>query len=294
MNFLLSLRVELNHFHLMSKRIQNTSMKLINAIIFCFVTSSIYPQSEVNIYTEREGAKVYIYADNPSLIPMTADLSLDLINMKTDFGGSKSKFIVPPKSKKHRLVSAQAIRRNGRTGLSLESVIYVGDVTKAPENDFLYELPFESGESYTVTQGYNGRFSHQGENALDFGLDIGDKVFAARGGIVYKVIEKNSKSCNHSSCQEFNNMITIYHSDGTFSEYSHLKYNGSRVKEGQKVAIGDFIGYSGNTGWSSGPHLHFVVYKYDENGQRVTLKTKFRTSKREGVFLKENEGYTKG
>ncbi len=269
-------------------------MKLFNTIIFFFIATSFYAQTEVDIYTEREGSTVYIYADNPSFIPMTADLSLELTNMETDFGGRKGSFVIPPYSKRHRLVVAEASKRNGRIGLALESTIYIGDVTKEPDSDFVYELPFESGETYAVTQGYNGRFSHKGENALDFALEIGDKVFAARGGIVYKVIEKNSKSCQHSSCQEFNNMITIYHSDGTFSEYSHLKYNGARVNEGEEVATGDFIGYSGNTGWSSGPHLHFVVYKYSDKGRRETLKTRFKTSDRDGIYLREKEGYTKG
>ena len=81
--------------------------------------------------------------------------------------------------------------------------------------------------------------------------------------------------------------------NGTFSEYSHLNYKGAKVNEGDLIEAGDFIGYSGNTGWSSGPHLHFVVYKYNEKGKRVTIKTKFKTAEKGIVYLKEEERYTK-
>lgn len=265
----------------------------ITAVIFSLATATSIAQTEVNIYTEREGNQVFIYADNPAVVPMTVDLKLDLTNMKTDFGGKNGIFVIPPKASRFKIVTANSIRKSGRTGIGLESFIYIGDVRNEHDRNFVYELPFGPKETFIVSQGYNGRFSHRGENALDFDMETGDKVFAARGGIVYKVIEKNSKSCHHSSCQEFNNHITVYHSDGTFSEYSHLKYNGAVVKEGDKIETGDFIGYSGNTGWSSGPHLHFVVYKYNEKGKRETLKTKFRTLEKDGVYLVESRSYTK-
>ena len=268
-------------------------MKYSITTLLLFIIISGFSQNEVNIYTERVGNEVVIFGDNPSVIPMTADIKLDLTNMKTDFGGKKGMFVIPAQSKKHQIASAKATRRTGRTGLSLESIIYLGDVRGEHDNNYIYELPFKSGETYIISQGYNGRFSHQGENAIDFALDVGEKVYAARGGIVYKVVEKNSKSCQHSSCQEFNNHITVYHLDGTFSEYSHLNYKGAKVNEGDLIEAGDFIGYSGNTGWSSGPHLHFVVYKYNEKGKRVTIKTKFKTAEKGIVYLKEEERYTK-
>ncbi len=268
-------------------------MKYNIIVILLSFAHSIFAQNEVNIYTERKGSQVIIYADNPSVIPMTANLQLDLTNMKTDFGGNNGIFVIPQRSKQYQLATAKAIRQNGRMGLRLESFVYLGDIQKIPDHNFQYELPFGSGETYAVSQGYNGRFSHKGQNAIDFSLEIGDKVYAARGGIVYEAVESNTKSCNHPSCQEYNNFIIIYHSDGTFSEYSHLRYNGANVSAGDEIVAGDFIGYSGNTGWSSGPHLHFVVYKYNDKGQRETLKTKFRTVEYNDVFLEENKSYTK-
>jgi murein DD-endopeptidase MepM/ murein hydrolase activator NlpD len=50
-----------------------------------------------------------------------------------------------------------------------------------------------------------------------------------------------------------------------------------RVKVGQRVAIGDVIGLSGNTGFSSGPHLHFNVFKAKDGKTRESIPVKFRT-----------------
>ena len=268
-------------------------MKFRLTLFLVFLALKGWSQNEVSIYTERQGSDVVVYADNPAVIPMTAEIKLNLTNMKTDFGGDEGLFVIPQKAERHQLLSAKATRRIGKIGLGLESIIYIGDVLNQTASDHIYELPFASGMTYQISQGYNGRFSHKGVNAIDFAMDVGEKVYAARAGIVYRVVEKNSKSCQHSSCQEYNNYIMVYHDDGTFSEYSHLKYNGANVNVGDRVEAGDFIGYSGNTGWSSGPHLHFVVYKYDQKGNRQSLKTKFRTRTQGDVLLKENENYSK-
>jgi murein DD-endopeptidase MepM/ murein hydrolase activator NlpD len=83
----------------------------------------------------------------------------------------------------------------------------------------------------------------------------------------------------------------IYHEDGTFAEYVHLKKDGAQVSVGDMVSAGDFIAYSGNTGWSSGPHLHFMVFQFTKEGTRKSFKTLFSTEAKNGVFLKEKMFY---
>ncbi|MBK7433819.1 MAG: M23 family metallopeptidase [Chitinophagaceae bacterium] len=56
----------------------------------------------------------------------------------------------------------------------------------------------------------------------------------------------------------------------------HLKYNGSKVKFGDQVNKGDLIGFSGNTGWTNGPHLHFSC-ALSGLEKRETITTLFRT-----------------
>jgi murein DD-endopeptidase MepM/ murein hydrolase activator NlpD len=55
------------------------------------------------------------------------------------------------------------------------------------------------------------------------------------------------------------NFIRILHGDGTMALYAHLKPEGVLVRAGQSVSVGQEIGLSGNTGFSTAPHLHFVV-----------------------------------
>jgi murein DD-endopeptidase MepM/ murein hydrolase activator NlpD len=144
-----------------------------------------------------------------------------------------------------------------------------------------------------VFQGYNGSFSHQNEKALDFTMPEGTEVVAAREGVVIKVLQDNTESCPREECKKFNNYVSVYHSDGTFGIYNHIKYMGSLVKVGDTVKKGDHIALSGNTGFTSGPHLHFVCY-IPGVPMPTTVATFFRTdngSKKE--LLVEKKTYLK-
>ncbi len=124
-------------------------------------------------------------------------------------------------------------------------------------------------------------------------MPVGTELFAVRDGIVIKVIDNNTKNCATKECAKYNNLIIIYHSDGTFAEYAHLKQKGAIVRVGDKITKGQLIGYSGNVGWSSIAHLHLVIFKQNlEN--RETLKTKFKIENGDkNEFLIEKKEYIK-
>ena len=67
------------------------------------------------------------------------------------------------------------------------------------------------------------------------------------------------------------------HSDGTFADYSHLKLQGAVVKKGEFIKKDQLLGYSGSTGFESGPHLHFAVLMNRTDGKRIFIETKFKT-----------------
>jgi len=154
-------------------------------------------------------------------------------------------------------------------------------------------IPFQQGKTFNRFQGYHGNFSHQDENALDFSMPEGSEIRAARDGIVVQVVQNNSESCPSKDCEKYNNYITILHTDGTFASYVHIRYNGSKFNPGDSVRKGDLVAYSGSTGFSKGPHLHFVCFT-GAFGKRNTLETKFRIDKGDvTILLEEGKNYTR-
>ncbi|MCG7585466.1 M23 family metallopeptidase [Photobacterium sp. OFAV2-7] len=83
---------------------------------------------------------------------------------------------------------------------------------------------------------------------LDFAVNIGTPIYAPADGVVETVRPNNKGS---------GNFLRLQHSFGFTSSYSHLKK--FAVRSGDFVSKGDLIGYSGNSGLSSGPHLHYEV-----------------------------------
>ena len=123
---------------------------------------------------------------------------------------------------------------------------------------YKYLFPIRRND-YRITQGYNGSYSHntpQSRYAIDISVPEGTPVYAARSG---KVISLRGGEGNGESIS--GNYIRVLHDDGTFSSYLHLQKNSIRVLVNQMVAKGEHIANSGNTGRSTGPHLHFVVQK---------------------------------
>src|SRR5205807_6035099 len=168
--------------------------------------------------------------------------------------------------------------------------------SNCPRHDDLvvYQLPYAPGKKFKVTQGYNGVFSHQGSNlyAIDWQMPEGTPVYAARGGLVVKVKDDSNSGGSSMKYDPFNNYVLIRHEDGTLGHYCHLQKNGVTVKPGQIVRTGQLIAHSGNTGFSSGPHLHFSVYRTRDGKDRISIPVKFRTADDQvAVTLKEGRRY---
>ena len=147
------------------------------------------------------------------------------------------------------------------------------------DSSFVYALPFEKDKTRLLVQGYFGKFSHKERAALDFKMKKGTNVLAARGGIVVRVKEDGEKGGLKSKYRKEGNNIVIQHPDNSRSGYWHLQKNGALVNVGDTVKMGQVIGLSGNTGYTSGPHLHFIVWRYNEKKQWQQVATRFQTSK---------------
>lgn len=169
-----------------------------------------------------------------------------------------------------------------------------GSMEAQHDDSVIYQLPYPSGVSYKLVQGFHGSFSHTGDDeyALDFGMPEGSPVHACRAGVVVHVEQRYTQGGATQYFRNRVNVLRIRHADGTIGEYDHFRHQGIVVSEGQKVRAGDLVGYSGNTGFSSGPHLHFVVYKAQDGHKRQSFPIRFRVAgTREPVELQEGSTY---
>jgi murein DD-endopeptidase MepM/ murein hydrolase activator NlpD len=134
----------------------------------------------------------------------------------------------------------------------------LGDPADATQA-YRYPLPWRGGP-FRLSQGANGQYSHYGpksRNAMDIAMPVGTPIIAARGGVVIKTENEQTGRGDDPS----GNFVRVLHDDGTMGVYLHLQKGSVSVREGQRVAVGTPLALSGNTGNSSGPHLHFVVQR---------------------------------
>lgn len=257
----------------------------------CLGITSILKAQTVKLFHEKKDQGYIIYATSSDLYPSSVSLNLNLTNLVFSEGERKI-FVIPAKSEKFKIGELTVADKGSRYTFNFTFLSAIGDVTITDyDRSFQYDLPYQKGKSYQLYQGYNGSFSHQNENALDFTMPEGTEVLAARDGIVVEVITNNTESCPEEVCKKYNNSIMIMHADGTFARYLHIKYNGSKFNAGDAVKRGDVIAYSGNVGWTSGPHLHFVCF-LGSFGKWKTLETKFRIDKgSNAILLKEGTNY---
>lgn len=155
-----------------------------------------------------------------------------------------------------------------------------GNIEARHDDSVVYLLPYASGEAYKIIQGFHGAFSHTGDDefALDFGMPIGTPILACRGGTVAHVEQRYTKAGTTDYHRNRVNVIRIRHSDNTIGEYDHLRHQGAVVAQGDVVKAGQLIGYSGNTGFSTGPHLHFVVYRAQDGRKRQSFPIRFHVA----------------
>lgn len=126
-----------------------------------------------------------------------------------------------------------------------------------------YRAPFAVARDYPITQAYPMVSTHDtldSRYAVDIAMPVGTDVYAARNGVVFEVTSTNFEGgVDAEKFASSANLVRIMHDDGTHAVYAHLNWNSIRVQPGDKVKRGQYIADSGNTGFSSGPHLHFAV-----------------------------------
>lgn len=140
-----------------------------------------------------------------------------------------------------------------------------------------YFPPIAPGSRFQITQAFDGQFSHQDQQnryAVDIMMPVGTPIHAARNGVVIEVENDYFKGGTQQAYANKANSVRILHDDGSMAVYAHLQLEKAQVYPGLQVQAGELIAYSGNTGFTTGPHLHFAV-QVNQGMQLASVPFKF-------------------
>lgn len=229
-----------------------------------FETVYMEREPEPRIRMRQEGTRqspVYIVF-NDFWGPVEVELKLaDARNVITE-PELPATFVIPAQ-KEQTLVGLGALdpRQGYQYRLVMSSV--PGPPIAKPVQGIVALPPFAPGEQYPISQGFQGELTHHtpdSEFAIDIVMPVGTAIHAARAGTIMDVEEDfNRGGENLEKFADKANHVRILHADGTMAIYAHLDLASVNVRPGARVRAGQKIARSGNTGFSSGPHLHFAI-----------------------------------
>jgi hypothetical protein len=245
----------------------------------------------VRITTCKEGETTHFYVQNDEFceITMTFEMGLDNLRGTVPFPCT----LTLPARTQTEAFCLYPIEEGRKWQYGYTNYYKLGSNNARHDDSCVYQLPYTPGSKFKVTQGYNGKFSHKGSNryAIDWQMPEGTEVRAARGGVVVRVKDDSNQGGPSLKFDPLNNYVLIRHDDGTLGHYCHLKKGGTKVHVGQTVTTGQVIALSGNTGFSSGPHLHFCVFRAKDGRERESIPVKFTTATDQGITLVSGRTY---
>lgn len=259
--------------------------------LLCCVSLNAGEQKLIRITTQKDDGTTSFFVENLQHADVTVTIEMDVENLSSTVTLPFTATI-PPRAKTNVFVLAP---QNPREDSSWSYTYYAtwGNLHVDHDNEYDYALPYPSGMRFPVSQGFHGKYSHTGGDcySIDWKMPEGTPIHAARNGVVVGVKDDSGIGGSDKKYEWDANYILIRHSDGTLGHYVHLQKDGCRVKLGQEVKAGDWIGLSGNTGHSTGPHLHFAVFKAQSGKQRETVPIKYRTAPLLAEVLAEGRSY---
>jgi murein DD-endopeptidase MepM/ murein hydrolase activator NlpD len=176
----------------------------------------------------------------------------------------KMRWVLPPKSET-LLFTLDLLEDGSQPFLEYQFKYLAGDPSASHRPGGAYRAPFAIASNYPVTQAFPQVATHttpDSHYAVDLAMPIGTDIFAARDGVVFDVASNNFTGGLDPERDGPNaNVVRVMHDDGTYAIYAHLNTNTIRVRPGDYVRRGEYIADSGNTGYTSGPHLHFAVVR---------------------------------
>ncbi|MFU8790359.1 MAG: peptidoglycan DD-metalloendopeptidase family protein [Methylobacter sp.] len=208
---------------------------------------------------DKQHPQFYIRNDYPGPVEVEINFS-DRDNVKAS-PELPRRFVVEPGTSP-TLFEANAVDGQKGWKLALKYRYMIG----APQPNYnaiaSYLPPIAPDAAFQISQAFGGSFSHtdaQNHYAVDIVMPVGTPIYAAKAGVVVETENDFYKGGDNKAYSSEANNIRILHDDGAMSVYAHLELETAQVYPGMTVAAGQLIGHSGNTGFTTGPHLHFAV-----------------------------------
>ena len=226
---------------------------------------SSFAEPEFAVSHEFFGKSIQFTASNDFHAPVELRLEFDEITGVSFPDPDKDLYwVIEPRSEQI-LMELDVLEEAAAPQIRYRFSYMPGDPAASHQAGEGYRVPFPLGLDFPITQAYPDSVTHRTLDsiyAVDIAMPVGTNILAARDGVVFDIASENYRGgLDDSRDGPQANIVRILHEDGTFSLYAHLKWNSIRVKPGDRVRAGQYIADSGNTGFSSGPHLHFSVQR---------------------------------
>lgn len=220
---------------------------------------------EITVTHDIEGRTVELVAHNQSYAPVELLVTIRTIRgIEFPHPDQELRWVIPARSD-HPLLALNLLEDGSQPFLEYQYQYLAGKPDALHRPAQAYRAPFAVATNHPVTQAYPQVATHttrDSYHAVDIAMPIGTDIMAARGGVVFDIAASNfSGGMDPAKDGPTANVIRILHDDGTYAIYAHLNTNSIRVRPGDRVQRGQYIADSGNTGFSSGPHLHFAVVR---------------------------------
>ncbi|PKM32651.1 MAG: peptidase M23 [Gammaproteobacteria bacterium HGW-Gammaproteobacteria-12] len=198
--------------------------------------------NQVKLETKKHEAGETLLIRNDLYAPVEIELRLEQVQNAVGAPDKPIRWVLPPRSNiRLATLSPQDASKPLRYKPRLRYAL--GDPRLQP-SIHRYPLPWRGGP-FRQTQGANGTYSH----------------FTPKGRYAVDIAVKTENQQSGRGNNPAGNFVRILHDDGTMGVYLHLMKGSVSVREGQRVETGSLLARSGNTGNSTGPHLHFVVQR---------------------------------
>jgi murein DD-endopeptidase MepM/ murein hydrolase activator NlpD len=216
-------------------------------------------------HEQREDGGLELTAGNGYFAPVELVLGIDALENALPLPPDQPlRFVLPARGERVPLFPVEPGAAGVQAAIRYRYTWVMGDPLAEHRPDRPYRVPYAVAAGYTVSQAFPEAVTHttpDSRYAVDITMPVGTDVHAARGGVVIEVASTNFRGGADPENAAEANLVRILHDDGTFAVYAHLNRSTIRVKPGDVVQRGEYIADSGNTGFTTGPHLHFAVQR---------------------------------